>query len=59
MSSILSLKGNTVTDPELKANIKGNALSTVETVTYLGVKFSNNAKWTTTFLESAYVSPFL
>ncbi len=41
------LKGNTVTDPDLKACINGNTLSTVESVTYLGVTFSNNAKWTT------------
>ncbi len=44
---MFSLKGNAVIDLDLKANINGNALSTVESVTYLGVTFSNNAKWTT------------
>ncbi len=44
---MFSLKGNTVIDLDLKANINGNALSTVESVTYLGVTFSNNAKRTT------------
>ncbi len=39
-------KGNVVTDPDLKANINGNALSEVESVTYLGVTFSINAKRT-------------
>ncbi len=41
------LKGNADTDPDLKANINGNTLSTVESVTHLGVTFTNNAKWTT------------
>ncbi len=40
-------KGNVVTDPDLKANINGNTLSEVESATYLGVTFSNNAKWIT------------
>ncbi len=40
------LKGNAVTDLEFKANINGNTLSEVEAVPYLGVTFSNNAKWT-------------
>ncbi len=44
---MFSLKGNAATDPDLKACINGNTLSTVESVTYLGVTFSNNAKWTT------------
>ncbi len=43
---MFTLKGNAVTDPDLKANINGNTLSEVESVTYLGVTFSNNAKWT-------------
>ncbi len=41
------LKDDAVTDPDLKANINGTKLSEVESVTYLGVIFSNNAKWTT------------
>ncbi len=41
-----SLKENAVTDPDLKATINDNALSTVDTVTYLGVTFPRNAKWT-------------
>ncbi len=41
------LKGNAVTDRDFKADINGNTLSEVETVPYLGVTFSNNAKWTT------------
>ncbi len=41
--------GNAATDPHLKANISGNTLSTVESVTYLGVTFWNNAKWSTHF----------
>ncbi len=44
---MFSFNGNTVTDPDLKANISGNNLSAVESVTYLGVTFSRNAKWTT------------
>ncbi len=43
----LNPKGVAVIDPDLKANTNGNALSAVESVTYLGVTFSNNAKWTT------------
>ncbi len=42
-----TLTGIGVTDPALKANLNGNTLSTVESVTYLGVTFPNNAKWTT------------
>ncbi len=41
-----SLKENVVTDPDFKAIINDNALSTVDTVTYLGVTFARNAKWT-------------
>ncbi len=47
-----SLKGNVVTDPDLKATINDNALSAVELVTYLGVKFSNYAKWATRVEET-------
>ncbi len=43
---MLSLKDNADTDLDSKANINGNALSTVESVTCPGVTFSNNAKWT-------------
>ncbi len=39
------LIGNAVIDPDLKATINDNALSTVDTVTYLGVTFARNAKW--------------
>ncbi len=41
-----SFKGNAVTDPDLKATINVNALSTVDSATYLEVKFARNAKWT-------------
>ncbi len=41
-----SLKVNSVTDPDLKATINDNALSTVDTVVYLGVTFAKNAKST-------------
>ncbi len=41
-----SLKGNAVTDHDLKATINDNALSTVDTVTYLWVTFARNAKGT-------------
>ncbi len=43
---MFTLKDNAVSDPVLKANISGNTLSGVESVTYLVVIFSNNAKWT-------------
>ncbi len=43
---MFTLKGNAVTDPDLKANTNRYTLSEVESVTYLGVTFSNNAKWT-------------
>ncbi len=43
---MFTLKGNAVTDPDLKANVNGNTLSEVESVTYFGVTLSNNAKWT-------------
>ncbi len=43
---MFTLKGNAVTDLDLKANINGNTFSEVESVTYLGVSFSNNAKLT-------------
>ncbi len=41
-----SIKGNAVTDPDLKATINDNVLSTVDTFTYLGVAFARNEKWT-------------
>ncbi len=41
------VKGNAVTDPDLKATINGNAQTTVDAVTYLGVTFSSNAEWDT------------
>ncbi len=44
---MFSFKGYVITDPELKASINGDTLSAVESVTYLGVIFSSNAKWTT------------
>ncbi len=40
------LKSNDVTGPDLKFNINGDTSSEVESVTYLVVTFSNNAKWT-------------
>ncbi len=43
---MFTLKDNAVTDPDFKANINGNGLSNVESVTYLGGTFSKNAKWT-------------
>ncbi len=43
---MFSLKGNAVTDPDLKATINDNVLSTVDAVTCLGVTFARNAKWT-------------
>ncbi len=51
-----------VADLDLKAYINGNSLSEVESVTYLVVTFSNNAKWTAHFediFKSACVSLFL
>ncbi len=41
---MLFLRGNAVTNPDLKATIYSNALSTLEAVTHLGVTFSSNAK---------------
>ncbi len=41
-----SLTGNANIDPELDDIINDNALTTVDTVTYLGVTFARNAKWT-------------
>ncbi len=38
--------GNAVTDRDLNATVNDNELSTVDTVTYLGVTFARNAKWT-------------
>ncbi len=38
--------GNADTDPDLNATINAHALSTVDTVTYLGVTFARNAKRT-------------
>ncbi len=43
---MFSLKGKAVTDPDLKATINDKALPTVDSVTYLGVTFAKNAKWT-------------
>ncbi len=43
---MFTLKGNAVADLDLKANINGNTFSEVESVTYLGGSFSNNAKLT-------------
>ncbi len=40
------LKGNAVNDPDLKANINGNTLFEIESVTSLGSTFSNYAKLT-------------
>ncbi len=53
---MFSLKGNAVTDPDLKATINGNTLCTDESVAYLGVTFSNNAKEITHVEESARLS---
>ncbi len=39
-------KGSTVTDPNLKATINDNALSTVHKLTYRGVTYTRNVKWT-------------
>ncbi len=58
---MFAFKDNAVTNPDLKANINGNTLS-VESVTYLGITFSNKAKWTVhvqDIFRKAYVSPFL
>ncbi len=43
---MFTLKGNAATDHDLRANVNGNTLSKVDSVTHLGVTFSNNAKWT-------------
>ncbi len=43
---MFTLNASAVTNLDFKANINGNTLSEVESVTYLGVTFSNNAKWT-------------
>ncbi len=45
-ANAFTLKGNAVTDLDLKAYINGNTFSEVESVTNLGVSFSNNAKLT-------------
>ncbi len=37
---------NAVTDPDVKASINDNAISTVDTVTYFGVTLARNTKWT-------------
>ncbi len=50
---MFSLKGNAVTDPDLKATISDNELSTVDTVTYLGPIMLRES------LESVCVYPFL
>ncbi len=47
MQCMFTLKGNAVTDPDLKANINGNTLSEVASVAYLKLIFSKNAKCTT------------
>ncbi len=44
--TIIINKCDAVTDFDLKANITGDTLSEVESVTHLGVTFSNNATWT-------------
>ncbi len=41
-----SLTGNAIIEPDLNATINDAALSTADTVTYLGVTFARNAKWT-------------
>ncbi len=43
---MFSLKGNAVTDPDLKAAVNSNILSTVDSVAWFGVTFSRNARWT-------------
>ncbi len=43
---MFSLIGNAVTDPDLNSTINDNELSSVDAVTYLGVTFARNAKWT-------------
>ncbi len=48
---MFSPKAYATTDPDLKATINYNALSTVVSVTYLGVTSSNNAHWTTRVQE--------
>ncbi len=42
---MFTLKGNAVTDPDLKANINGSTLPEDESVTYLGVTYSNIANF--------------
>ncbi len=44
---MFSFKGNADADPELKTNMNGNTLSTVELVVNLKVTFPNNAKLAT------------
>ncbi len=44
-----SLTGNAVMNPDLKASINRNSLSTVEPVTYLGDTFVRNANRTNYF----------
>ncbi len=39
-------KESAVTDPDVKATINDKALSMVDSVTYIGVTFARNAKWT-------------
>ncbi len=52
---MLSLKGNAGTKPNLKATINGNAIPTVESVTYLVVTFSRYEQWVTHVEESVCV----
>ncbi len=64
LTSIQTNASNAVTDPDLKADVNGNTLTEVESVTYLGVTFSDNAKWTAhaeyhLFPICAYVYLFL
>ncbi len=51
--------GKAVTNLGLKATMNDDALSTVGSVTYLGVTFSSNAKWTTHVEESLRLSFFV
>ncbi len=43
---MFSLKGNAVNDTDVKATINDKPLSTIDSVTYLGVTFARNAKCT-------------
>ncbi len=53
---------NAVIDPDLKATINDNTLSTVDTVTYLGLhlrEMQSGPIMLRESLENVYVSPFL